>query len=457
MALILAFIGWQRSANRKDPRALAALRWLGLTVAVGAGAFTLSVATPLLLGFEAVISQGYAFLFFVLIYIGLALGLSRYRLFELNAWAFRLFFFMTATLAFLLLDAALIWLLNLSQRSALGVALAAVIFLYLPLRSWAWRRTVGRREVPERELVDGVTHAALATSASERAERWEALVRRLFDPLELVPLDEAVPLARIEIEGLDLLLPATSDAPAFRLRYPGGGRTLFSPAHLELAHQAADLMRRLEAGRDAYAQGAMAERRRIARDLHDDVGARLLTGLHEAPAQTRPLLRAALADVRAIVGGLTGERRALGRVLADMRYETARRLDAAGIALDWPVAEEEAPDVLLDYDLYKNLSSAFREIISNLIRHAGATRAVVSIEISDSLIIEVSDDGCGLPPTREGRGHGLRNIAERLEAVGGALDFPPTEKGAKLRLALNLNLTMTHPPVPGMPAGFSAS
>jgi signal transduction histidine kinase len=449
MALILGLIGWQWWKSRGDPRARAALRWLGLSVALGAGAFTLSIAAPLLLGFETAISQGYAFLFFVVIYVGLALGLRRYRLFELNAWAFRIFFFMGATLAFLALDATLIWILNFGERSALGVALAAVIFLYLPTREWMWRRTVGRREVSERELVDGVTAAALATTAAERAELWEGLMKRLFDPLEIERIETDLVRPDVALEGLELILPPTSDSAALKLRYPWGGRALFSPAHLALAQQAFTLLGRLEAGRDAFVQGAMAERRRIARDLHDDVGARLLTGLHEAGPETRPLLRAALADVRAIVGGLTGERRPLARVLADLRYETKRRLEAADIALDWPIAEEDAAaEVLLDYDQYKNLSSAFREVISNLIRHAAADRAQVTVRHDGVLVIEIADDGVGLPaPAEQARvGHGLRNIAERIEAIGGALAFPACDKGTRVRMTLPL----ATPPVLGM-------
>lgn len=455
MVLILGLIGAQWWINARDPRAMAALRWLGLSVALGAGAFTLAIAAPLLLGFETAVSQGYAFTFFVLIYVGLALGLRHYRLFELNTWAFRIFFFMGAALSFLALDAALIWALHLGQGSALGLALAFVIFLYLPLREWLWRRTVGRREVAEQDLVDGVTEAALAATTAERVEKWEGLMRRLFDPLEIERVEAKLDRPDVGLEGLELTFPATSDSPALRLRYPWGGRALFSPAHLALARQAYTLLGRLEVGRDAFVHGAMAERKRIARDLHDDVGARLLTGLHEAGPETRPLLRAVLADVRAIVGGLTGERRPLALVLADLRFETCRRLDAVEIAIDWPVPEIEVADILLDYDHYKNLSSAFREVISNLIRHAGATRAEVMIHQGRDLAIEIADNGRGLAPAPEGGriGHGLRNITERIEAIGGALVFPPREVGACVRITLPLAL----PPVPGMPEIMQAS
>jgi signal transduction histidine kinase len=213
-----------------------------------------------------------------------------------------------------------------------------------------------------------------------------------------------------------------------------------------MARRALALLERFQSGREAYAEGARAERRRIARDLHDDVGARLLTGMHEAPPQARPLLREALADIRTIVGGLTGEQRTLDRVLGDLRHETVRRLEAAGIALDWPV--DDAGDArLLDYDIYKNLSSVFRELVSNLIRHAGAGTAHVRVNSEpDLLVIEIADDGVGLrEPSREVGGNGLRNAAERLTALGGEIAFPIAEKGTSIRITLPLPIPLVTP------------
>ncbi len=79
MLLIVAAIGVQWFANRGDPVGRAALRWLGLSVIVGAGSFIALSVVPPLLGAQPLISQGYAFGFFVLIYAGLAIGLRRHR------------------------------------------------------------------------------------------------------------------------------------------------------------------------------------------------------------------------------------------------------------------------------------------------------------------------------------------------------------------------------------------
>lgn len=439
MVLILAFVGLQWFATRRDAAARAALRWLGLTISIGAGCFILVIAAPALMGVEPVMSQGYAFGFFLLIYLGVALGLRRYKLFAIGEWSFRVLFYGGAVFAMLLLDAGLVYLLQLGHDSSLGLSLVLVAFLYLPLRDYLWRRTVARRRMPETELFRSVVDVAFSASPAERAGRWQSLLSRLFDPLELQPVRDPVGTVRLMNDGTEMRLPPTADGPALMLRHPFGGRSLFSPVHLGLARQITHLLAEAEAGRHAYERGVAEERQRISRDLHDDVGARLLSGLHRNDiGETRKILREAIADIRTIAGALAGDRLPLSAVLGDLRHETAQRVEAAGLALDWPLATtDEAPEVMVDYALYRHLVSMVREVISNALRHAGAGRISVTVDWDHRrLRAIITDDGIGL--SRKGGGNGLRNIAERMSEIGGWIDFPPVEQGTRVTLAIPL-------------------
>lgn len=441
MALIVVAIVVQAFASRGDPAAMAATRWLGLSVVVGAGAFIGTVAAPIALGREALLDPRFSLGFFVIIYVGMAVGLRRHRLFELDQWAFRILFYLGAGAALLVLDGLLITALGTSPQAALGVSLLVVAFAYLPFRDALWRLTIGRRTMKDHEMFAAVAQVALIHGAEARAAAWKALLAKVYEPLEIKTGSPTQVKARILEEGVALGLPAAAGTTALILRFPFRGRGLFGTAQVQLAEQLVGLLSQIEQGRDAYARGVVEERLRIARDLHDDVGARLLSGLHRPDlSQTREAMRGAIGDLRAIVSGLSGDDLPLEAVLADLRHETAERLEAAGLALDWPPVELSDPAAAAPYRVYKNLTSAVREVVSNAIRHAGATRVAVTVhEDAGRLELTISDDGVGLPREQGGRRSGLANLERRLGEIGGAVEIPDTAKGTVIRLSAPLD------------------
>jgi two-component system sensor histidine kinase DesK len=81
------------------------------------------------------------------------------------------------------------------------------------------------------------------------------------------------------------------------------------------------------------------------------------------------------------------------------------------------------------------LSLALREAVTNVVRHADASRCNVTLKRSDALCtLEISDDGCGV---RGPEGNGLRGMRERLEALGGSLRLL-TSNGTRLIIDLPL-------------------
>lgn len=441
MALIIVAIVWQWWATRGDPAARAVTRWLGLSVIVGAGAFIGSVALPSALGRQALIDQRFSLGFFLIIYVGMAIGLRRHKLFELDQWAFRILFYLGAGASLLVMDAIFVLMLRATPEFSLGAALLIVAFIYLPLRDGIWRRIVARSPLKEHEMFAAVAQVALTHQTEARASRWRDLQQQIFEPLEIrAVVDGAPDKATILADGVELILPAAAGAPALSLRYPWRGRGLFGPTHLALAEQLATLLRQLEAGRDAYGRGVLEERLRIARDLHDDVGARLLSGLHRQDLnQTHEAMRGAIFDLRTIVSGLSGKELVLSNVLADLRHETAERLEAAGLSLDWPASHLDGPDILASYRVYKNLTSACREIVSNAIRHAHASSVVVSVSYTpERLEMSIRDDGIGLRREPGGRRSGLANLERRISDLGGEISFPQVERGTLIHLSLPL-------------------
>jgi signal transduction histidine kinase len=304
-------------------------------------------------------------------------------------------------------------------------------FLWLPLRAWLWGRLVGAQGLDRGEMFRRVLDVSLAPSAEERRRRGHALLQALFDPLriEVDPPDTSAGDPHVTDDGLVLHLPASGDAPALALHYAGAGRRLFNARDAAIAREMRVMLSHADRSRDAYRQGMLDERGRIARDLHDDVGARLLSSLHQQDLpRTREVVQGAVAEMRTIIDGLGGRHMALGELVAELRHETALRLEVAGIALDWPLPEADAGEAL-DYRAWRNGISMLRELVSNVLRHAraGAVRIRLRCE-AGALVGEVADDGVGMGAT-DGGGHGLDNLRRRVKELGGAVAFEPGAGG----------------------------
>ena len=161
--------------------------------------------------------------------------------------------------------------------------------------------------------------------------------------------------------------------------------------------QIVKLMRYAEENRNAYDRGVSEERARIARDIHDNIGAQLMQALHsEEGTRKDAMIRNTLADLREIINNSQGAELPLEALLADLRAEAGERLEQHGIALDW---EDAVPDgMTLAKPEVHSLRSAIREATSNVIKHSGAGRMRVAVALeAGAIALEIADDGRGVP------------------------------------------------------------
>jgi two-component system sensor histidine kinase DesK len=204
----------------------------------------------------------------------------------------------------------------------------------------------------------------------------------------------------------------------------------------------------------------IAERERIARDLHDLLGHTLsvitlkaeLAGKllaispERAAAEIREVERVsrdALREVRSAVAGYRSE--GLPAELARGRLA----LEAAGVRPEYFTLP-----VTLPADAEAALALAVREAVTNVIRYAGAATCRITLERrGDAVVLEVADDGRGGAREEGGTGTGLRAMRERLAGLGGQLEIQ--SKPAAGEAGYGTCLLVTVPLRAGMRSGGS--
>ena len=192
------------------------------------------------------------------------------------------------------------------------------------------------------------------------------------------------------------------------------------------------------------------ERKRIAADLHDDLGAKLLTIVHTSESERiANLAREALEEMRLSVRGLTGKPVQIADALADWRAETVARLGQAGIDADWRGPADEV-EQRLAARTYVQTTRILREAVSNIIKHSAATHCKVRCAIgTDDFMLLIQDNGRGISTevgNKLDRGQGMYSMKNRAKQMQGqCLVESGPGYGTVIRLTLPLKERATQP------------
>ena len=445
--LAAAFTFGQWRAARNDPVQRVIVRWLML-IAVAASLIWVGGLAVVAAGHELVIprgSQGVSTV--ILIYLGMVLLIMKQRAFDLERWWFEAWTWFLCGALVIGLDLLLVYVLSLQTATALALSLAAVGWLYFPFRQWLLARLWRRQQRDLRELFPELVRILLAPadSAPPLEERWQSLLGKVFEPRVLGRLATGPAQVRIEQAGLRLLVPSAADGGAIALDYADGGARLFSRRDARLAQGLLDLLRQGAGYQSGYWRGVESERDRIARDLHDDIGAKLLTLIHESSSErVASLARSAVAEMREVVAGLRAQPLALGDALADWRAELAERASVAGCAMTWRQSDP-VPATLLSPRQQLNLARILREATSNALRHSLAPSIEAQIAIEGNMLrLTLRHGGAVTEPEHWQEGTGLTTMRRRAADLHGSIAWR-LERGQDGAALLHLELRVLLP------------
>jgi signal transduction histidine kinase len=286
------------------------------------------------------------------------------------------------------------------------------------------------REAMNHRAIEGIQHTFLLTLVFS-AVLWLSLDRIVVRPLKTLEAS----VARVARGDFEVAIPAASGDEMGRVgasfnRMVADLRRLYTEARANEAR-----FRKLS---DWQREAIEGERKRIAREIHDDLGGRLTAlrlDLHWVGKRLLPE-QAELADkVRALTASVDRTHDAVEHVIRQLRPQV---LDDLGLvaAVEWlalefekrsgvPVEFSSAPETVSPSpDRATALFRIAQEALTNVARHADAALVRIRIrEIRGVLAMSIRDDGKGFDPAKRAgeTSHGLMGIAERARIAGGRL------------------------------------
>lgn len=203
------------------------------------------------------------------------------------------------------------------------------------------------------------------------------------------------------------------------------------------ADQASLVLDRSQALTERHEHLLVADRERIARDLHDTVIQRLFaTALQLQGVRRLPVLDEVSERLDTCVADLNTTIRDIRSTIFELRRSGTASLndEIRGLAREYvpvlgftPFVRLRGPlDEVVTERLGEQLIATLREALSNVARHAGADACIVEVEaVADRLVLRVSDNGRGI--AADGNESGLRNIRRRAFDLGGTARIVPEE------------------------------
>jgi ligand-binding sensor domain-containing protein/signal transduction histidine kinase len=194
-------------------------------------------------------------------------------------------------------------------------------------------------------------------------------------------------------------------------------------------------------------QALERERARIARDLHDDLGSRLthIAMLADSAASVSVVPRIATAardaasTMRELVWSVNARNDTVESFASYFALFAEEHIIAAGIRCRI-LLPPDLPARPLVADVRRHLYLACKEAVNNAVKHAQAKEIRVSFRVDGThFIVEIADDGRGLPADMDPRGNGLKNYRERMDAASGSLEMASTpQTGTCVTFTVNL-------------------
>ncbi len=178
------------------------------------------------------------------------------------------------------------------------------------------------------------------------------------------------------------------------------------------------------------------ERKRISRELHDDIGAGLTRivlmsdSINNHTKENIPVLnnlsetcRKLVNDMGEIVWSLQPGNNTLAQVISYLREELNKMLEYSGISYSL-IFPDDLPEIILSNEERRNMLMIVKEAVHNAVKYSAASNIIVEMQLHpDSVVVTIKDNGKGFDTNEKSNGNGLKNMHQRILETGGLLNI----------------------------------
>lgn len=360
------------------------------------------------------------------LYIGFAFGVTKFRLFDIDQWWFNTWVVFFLAICILAIDTLVVFIWNASEQSAFSIALLVSFWVYFPIREKLWKLIFQRKR--NYLINDYLAEIISLFSALDRSpidtNKYKKVFSFIFKPSACDNfLDENIGIKgpKLQNNGLNLTIPL-GNSEYLTLTGKNSGNHLFNNRDEVFSQSVLELINKIITLNQSAKRAEETERSRIMRDLHDDVGSKLLDLIHGTKdPRAKTIAKETLNSLRLSVIPLHNNMpKCLNDTIHEWCDEMQLRLSDASIEFRSSIEIKQSDS--LHIRGYINITRILREMTSNLLKHSKTSSVFIKFSTKCHLLnIEFNQIGNESDPNDFRDGTGLNNIASRTQEISGEI------------------------------------
>ncbi len=419
---IYSLLFWQWHITRQHPVEHAIVKLFIIMMTTPTLLVMLLWVIPVILGNPVWILHELARFVFVPIALGWTIAVSRYKLFNIEKWWLISVIWLLGITVVLVPYGIFVYVMNFSPIPAFCLASIIGGILYFPMgQRFLFRLLPELSDSIDDTSSNLIYSLQTATTDAESQDIWKKVLKKHFQPITIKCLTGKQEEIAFKEEGQVIHVPNIVAGSSYRLFGKSQGSRLFNKQDVNAMQSLLILARSILRASRAREEAIFVERTRIMRDLHDSLGARLLSMAQRSHVDADEA-HEALQTLRDTVHLSTMSQQSdLLALLGEWRLETLERVEIANARLHWRVDISE-DELKMSAERVLLLRSFLRETISNALKHTQPENIFIRIEQSSKYLkIRVSNDGYMVTPETWRLGFGLSHLRQRLMRAGGRL------------------------------------